>query len=516
MKREATVTPLSVQSNTFGGAAYSRSIVFLDNSGNPLRVFTTPTLEAAAEAYKSVNDGDSSDNSWYGWDLPVPHSVSITVHKDGVVWAGHGRTFYLVSGGVEVTDLKAVWDGTYDVYDVTERGSGFDGADTGVDITVSGADVDSKEPVDYYTVTFYDGNIPYGDSTEQKPQIILKGQKAKRPADPAKADAVFGDWKPLAGTDGFDFEQSVISSATNLYARWREAVPNAGFTADGADSGATSLKPAIPVEGTTQVRAQPGQDNRAAVTVTTETIADAIRDAEKRAAKKGVSISEISVVVQINTPDSETQAVTVNLPKAAQETIISNRIGRLTLAVEQPDIRVSLNLSGIQSIYEQAGADVQVKVAQVANASLSGEAMRAVGDRPAFQVTVSAGHSGKQINSLNQGSMSLEIPYTQKEGEEAGNLYAVAVDENGGVDWLKYSSYDAKRQTLVFASGRFSIWGIAYQEQGSFSDISGHWAKDDIEFAASRGFLKGTGSSFSPDSSLTRGMLAAGLGSWRE
>ncbi|MCD2493373.1 leucine-rich repeat protein [Lacrimispora sp. NSJ-141] len=287
---------------------------------------------------------------------------------------------------------------------------------------------------------------------------------------------------------------------------------NGGGSSSGSGSFSGS-KPAKPVKGTTQIQAELGQNNTAAVTVTTKTIADAVKDAQKRAAEKGVSISELSVAVQINTPSADTRTVTVNLPKSTQEAVISNQIVRITLVVNHPEIKISLNLSGIQSIYDQARADVQVSVTRLENAFLSGGAETAIGNRPVFRVTAAVRDNGKQISGLNQGSMSLEIPYTQAEGERAGNLYAAAVNESGALDWIKYSSYNAKRQTLVFAYSQFQVYGIGYQEKDSFHDISGHWAEDDMEFAASRGILNGTGGgNFSPDSTLTRCMFVTALG----
>lgn len=48
----------------------------------------------------------------------------------------------------------------------------------------------------------------------------------------------------------------------------------------------------------------------------------------------------------------------------------------------------------------------------------------------------------------------------------------------------------------------------------TFTDINGHWAANSIEFVSARGLMQGTGNSkFSPDTSLTRGMLVTIL--WR-
>jgi hypothetical protein len=89
----------------------------------------------------------------------------------------------------------------------------------------------------------------------------------------------------------------------------------------------------------------------------------------------------------------------------------------------------------------------------------------------------------------------------------------VYVDAKGKVTYLTDSSYDARRGTVVFSTSHFSTYGIAYKASLKFTDISGHWAKDDILFVANRGLLTGTSAiKFNPGGSMTRGMFVTALG----
>lgn len=100
-----------------------------------------------------------------------------------------------------------------------------------------------------------------------------------------------------------------------------------------------------------------------------------------------------------------------------------------------------------------------------------------------------------------------------KRVKSRGNVYAVYVDVEGKVTYLTDSSYDAKRGTVVFSTGHFSTYGIAYKASFQFTDIDGHWAKDDILFVANRGLMTGTSATtFSPNGSMTRGMFVTALG----
>ncbi len=69
-----------------------------------------------------------------------------------------------------------------------------------------------------------------------------------------------------------------------------------------------------------------------------------------------------------------------------------------------------------------------------------------------------------------------------------------------------------KYRVIVPLSGSATLQLVDNSQ--SFSDISGHWAANNIAFVAARGLLQGTGNGkFSPDAQLTRGMLVAIL--WR-
>ncbi len=96
----------------------------------------------------------------------------------------------------------------------------------------------------------------------------------------------------------------------------------------------------------------------------------------------------------------------------------------------------------------------------------------------------------------------MRLPYTAAKGEQTGNLYAVYVDDAGKVEWIAKSSYNAS-QSCGFETSHFSIYGVGYKTfVPAFTDITGHWAADNILFAASRGLLSGTSdTTFSPGTS---------------
>ena len=105
--------------------------------------------------------------------------------------------------------------GQYDIYEISAGET-----DTNVDIDVSGADASAR--IDYYTIQFLDENIPYGNDTPQKPQIILKGQYASQPEAPNKRRDIHSqDGKTGLESDVlYDFENTVITDKVSLHAIW--------------------------------------------------------------------------------------------------------------------------------------------------------------------------------------------------------------------------------------------------------------------------------------------------------
>ncbi|MEA4893281.1 MAG: S-layer homology domain-containing protein [Peptococcaceae bacterium] len=284
----------------------------------------------------------------------------------------------------------------------------------------------------------------------------------------------------------------------------------------GSDSGGStpppSTKPTEPVTGSTENKATVDNKGNASVSLTDKNITDAIANAKAEAAKKGVNAGEITAVIHVTTGGKNADTVTVNLPKTTQEQVIGNKIASVQLVIDRPDLTIGIDLAAVTEINRQAKADVQLSATRMDNTKLSGDAKAAIGNRPAYDLKTFYGN-GKSVTDFGKGSVSVEIPYTLQKGELAGNVYAVYVDSKGKVTYLTDSSYDAKRGTVVFSTSHFSTYGVAYKASFKFTDINGHWAKDDILFVANRGLMTGTSATtFSPNGSMTRGMFVTALG----
>jgi uncharacterized repeat protein (TIGR02543 family) len=143
----------------------------------------TFTVSGATSVTASNNTGTTLKLTAVFPETPSPQPVTVTVKKDGSVWAGHGKSLALYKDGFSNYTLNSsgynasVLPGTYDIYEGT--------TDTGVDITVSKGGANSAA-VNYYTVTFksQDGN------TTLNTQTVLAGK-----------NAVYGGTTPIKAAD---------------------------------------------------------------------------------------------------------------------------------------------------------------------------------------------------------------------------------------------------------------------------------------------------------------------------
>ena len=270
-------------------------------------------------------------------------------------------------------------------------------------------------------------------------------------------------------------------------------------------------KPQAPVTGETKP-IQPDKNGNAAVD--NSSVQSAIDKAKQDAKKNGTTENGIGVTVPI-TPAADQTSFNVTIKAQTLDLLVKENVRQFTVAT---DHLVSVNI-GLDTLKQldtaYAGGDIILRADKV-NALRSTEAKATIGTRPTYDLSLVYLSGGKEtpIANLNGHTISVRLPYTPANGEQTGNLYAVYVDDAGKVEWITKSSYNASLKAVVFETGHFSVYGVGYKNPApAFTDITGHWAADNILFAASRGLLSGTSdTTFSPDTGMTRGMFVTALG----
>ena len=280
---------------------------------------------------------------------------------------------------------------------------------------------------------------------------------------------------------------------------------------NGSGNNDNTNQPEAPVTGETKP-IQPDKNGNAAVD--NSSVQSAIDKAKQDAKKNGTTEKGIGVTVPI-TPAADQTSFNVTIKAQTLDLLVKENVRQFTVAT---DHLVSVNI-GLDTLKQldtaSAGGDIILRADKV-DALRSTEAKATIGTRPTYDLSLVYLSGGKEtpIANLNGHTISVRLPYTPAKGEQTGNLYAVYVDDAGKVEWITKSSYNASLKAVVFETSHFSVYGVGYKTfVPAFTDITGHWAADNILFAASRGLLSGTSdTTFSPDTGMTRGMFVTALG----
>ena len=280
---------------------------------------------------------------------------------------------------------------------------------------------------------------------------------------------------------------------------------------NGSGSNDNTNQPEAPVTGETKP-IQPDKNGNAAVD--NSSVQSAIDKAKQDAKKNGTTENGIAVTVPITQTAGQT-SFNVTIKAQTLDLLVKENVRQFTVATDHL-VSVNIGLDTLKQLDRvSAGGDIILRADKV-DALRSTEAKAAIGTRPAYDLSLVYLSGGKEtpIANLNGHTISVRLPYTPAKGEQTGNLYAVYVDDAGKVEWITKSSYNASLKAVVFETGHFSVYGVGYKNPApAFTDITGHWAADNILFAASRGLLSGTSdTTFSPDTGMTRGMFVTALG----
>ena len=254
-----------------------------------------------------------------------------------------------------------------------------------------------------------------------------------------------------------------------------------------------------PTEGIVKPSGTVDNNGNVKAVITDQDIQDAIEIAAAQSKKDGKEANGITVSTDLN-------KLPLTLSRSAYKKLVDAAVNYMS--IKTPQISLSLDLETLKTIYNASGGDVTIDAVVVDQSKLTQAAKTVLGNYPAYDLTVIS--SGKTISSFG-GYVTVTLPYTLQADEEGGNLQMVWVDDEGNVQYITDSSYDADSSTMIGRTNHFTVFGIT-RKPTVFNDIAGHWAKDDILFAASRGLLNGTGEKvFSPNTGMTRGMFATAL-----
>lgn len=221
------------------------------------------------------------------------------------------------------------------------------------------------------------------------------------------------------------------------------------------------------------------------------------------------------------TTDKTTGTVTevTKNPDGSTVTVETRKDGVVITTEEAADgstVKTTANPDGSSQITVRrsdgttASVSTDVKGATTAQVSLSGEAVSAARrGNGAVSLPIPAVSASSKVDITlpgGSGAVRLEIPVK----DTAPGVVAVIVGPDGSETVVKKSSITGNGVALTLDS---SAAVKIVDNSTVFSDVSaGSWEKNAVDFVSARGIFSGTGGrAFSPDGTMTRGMLAVAL-----
>jgi uncharacterized repeat protein (TIGR02543 family) len=170
---------------------------------------------------------------------------------------------------------------------------------------------------------------------------------------------------------------------------------------------------------------------------------------------------------------------------------------------------VTLDRMVISSVVSNS-KDAKVKISIKEAKDLTPNQAKAIGNRPAFDVSIIRG--GVALKQFIGGNLTVCLPYTLKPGEDASRLSAYYVGTDGKRERVE-SSYDSYNKIVLFSTRHLSTFYIAYDEWiNTYPDVAeSAWYYNAVKYVSKGGLFSGTDKGFEPEVSMTRAMLVTVL-----
>jgi hypothetical protein len=268
------------------------------------------------------------------------------------------------------------------------------------------------------------------------------------------------------------------------------------MTADGRTMTTAVVDAAALASAIESLSANAGSQGPAKITVELNDGADlAVVDLPASALRAGASLAP-GLIISIQTPDAG-----YDLPAG----LIDTEGLAAELGAAQEDLKVTVRMEKV------AGA-----AAEAIQRRAAASGLQMIGTPIEFRVSVEANGQSKEITNFGNTYVSRTIVLTQ--ATNGLSLSAVLIDPvTGEMTFVPAVLTETESGTIMtIKRNGNSIYAIVSGKK-TFSDLAGHWAKDDIELLASKLLIKGVSEeAFAPDQAITRAefavLLVRGLG----
>ncbi|MFB9328002.1 S-layer homology domain-containing protein [Paenibacillus aurantiacus] len=250
------------------------------------------------------------------------------------------------------------------------------------------------------------------------------------------------------------------------------------------------------ITAVTTIDAKSDASSGAIASVTLEQVAKAVQELNSQGGKKKI------IEFKVNASNG-TQSISISIPTVALSLASQNGVEGLQISTSNTTIR--LDQDALESIIKEAGTNVVISISNLNTSTLSDEAKKAIGSKPAIDLSVTSGDKGITIVD---GKITVSIPYTPNDNENKNSLIIYSIDETSKLEVVTNGKYDSASDKVTFTTDEMGQFAIGYNKVG-FKDVANNvWYSDAVDFVAARGITTGLDDGkFDPNGNLTRGQF---------
>ncbi|OAB35940.1 DUF2252 family protein [Paenibacillus glacialis] len=212
-------------------------------------------------------------------------------------------------------------------------------------------------------------------------------------------------------------------------------------------------------------------------------------------------------------PNNNNKDINIQLPLAVLEQAskvmpklvltFNTGVGSYSLPIQAINFTMLAKEIGVPTATSTISIHISQVTGQKGNAvqaSLKAAGLNAISAPIEFTIQAEANGKKVEITDLGNRYVPRVIPYASN--ENVNQLVVVRLNADGSVSVIP-ATFVSGKATIYSQSN--SIFVVAHTQSRTFTDISKHWAKAEIELLAGKRIIQGTSTqTFSPDKSMTR------------
>ncbi|MDG0814114.1 S-layer homology domain-containing protein [Cohnella rhizosphaerae] len=193
------------------------------------------------------------------------------------------------------------------------------------------------------------------------------------------------------------------------------------------------------------------------------------------------------------------RSIKVQLPLAD---IVDAGVGEVEVDAGGASVMLRTDVSA--GVLAKDAKRLELTIAKADVAALPAESRERIGDRPVYELGLAV-DGANPASFGSSGAVRVALDYAPTAGERPGKLVIYFVGDDGKLQPVKRTAYDAVSGTIVFEPQHFSRYAVGYADV-AFSDLAGAaWAQEMIESLTARQIIGGTGGErFEPGRAVTR------------